>query len=107
MKSIIILFVVLLFQACNMFEKDEKILAEHENSSGETIKVCYVGLGATTNDVIQVKKSNQQKPLWVSEKYNYLQSSKLITDTSLQLVLSDTGYHNHNNKLDTIIINVK
>jgi hypothetical protein len=43
------------------------------------------------NDVIQVRKANQEKPLWVNEKYNYLESSKLINDTSLQIVLSDTG----------------
>ncbi len=90
-----------------MFEKDEKILAEHQNSAGEKIKVYYVGLGATTSDVMQVRKSSQEKPLWVSDKYNYLQSSKLVTDSSLQLVLTDTGYHNYNNKLDTVIINIK
>lgn len=90
-----------------MFEKDERLLAEYQKSDGEKIKIYYVGLGATTNDVIQIRKSSQSSPLWVSEKYNYMESSKLINDTSLQIVLSDTGYHNHNNKLDTIFINVK
>jgi hypothetical protein len=71
------------------------------------IRVYYVGFGATTSDVIQVRKANQNKPLWVNEKYNYLKSSKLINDTSLQLILSDTGYHNYNNRLDTIIVSVK
>ena len=107
MKSIIAVIIVLFSQGCTMFEKDEKLLAEHQKSDGEKIKIYYVGLGATTSDVIQVRKSNQDKPLWVSEKYNYLESSKLITDTSLRLVLTDTGYHNYNNKLDTIIVNVK
>ena len=107
MKLIIILTVVLFSQGCTLFEKDEKLLAEHQKSNGEKIKIYYVGLGATTSDVIQVRKSNQDKPIWVNDKYNYIESSKLINDSSLQLVLSDTGYHNNNNKLDTIIVNVK
>jgi hypothetical protein len=82
-------------------------LAEHKKSNGEKIKVYYVGLGATTSDVMQVRKSNQDKPLWVSDKYNYLNSSVLINDTSLQLVLSDTGYHNYNNKIDTVFVSIK
>lgn len=107
MKSIIAVIIILFSQSCTLFEKDEKVLAEHQKSNGEKIKIYYVGLGATTSDVIQVRKSNQDKPIWVNDKYNYIASSKLLNDTSLQLVLSDTGYHNYNNKLDTIIVNVK
>ena len=107
MKSIIIIAIILFSQGCTLFEKDEKVLGEHKKSNGEKIKIYYVGLGATTNDVMQVRKSNQSSPLWVSEKYNYMESSKLINDTSLQLILSDTGYHNQKIKLDTIYVNVK
>jgi hypothetical protein len=107
MKPIIVTIIILFSQACNMFEKDERLLAEHQKNNGEKIKIYYVGLGATTSDVIQIRKSNLSSPLWVSEKYNYMESSKLINDTSLQLVLSDTGYHNRNNKLDTILVIVK
>jgi hypothetical protein len=107
MKSFVTIFIILFSQGCTMFEKDETLLAEHKKSNGEKIKIYYVGLGATTSDVIQVRKANQDKPLWVNDKYNYMASSMLINDSSLQIVLSDTGYHNNNNKLDTIIINVK
>ena len=93
--------------SCTLFEKDEKLLVEHQQSTGGKIMVYYVSSGATTNDVIQVRKPNQDKPLWVSDKYNYLENSKLINDTSLQLVLSDTGYQNYNNKRDTIFVNIK
>jgi len=44
-----------------MFEKDEKLLKEHVKSNGEKIGIYYVGLGATTNDVIQVRKEGQGK----------------------------------------------
>lgn len=107
MKLIIAVLVIVFSQGCTMFEKDETLLAEHTKSNGEKIKIYYVGLGATTSDVIQVRKANQDKPLWVNDEYNYMKSSMLINDSSLQIVLSDTGYHNNNNKLDTIIINVK
>ena len=107
MKTILLVIIILLSYGCNVFDKDETLLAEHIKINGEKVQIYYVGLGATTNDVIQVKKANEEKILWVTDKYNYIQSSKLISDTSLQLVLSDTGYHNYNNKSDTIIINVK
>jgi len=103
--KIIITIVVLFVQSCTMFEKDEKILAEHQKSNGEKIKILYVGLGATTNDVIQVRKENQDTPLKVFEKYNSLESSKLINDTTLQVVLNDTGYFK--NKADTFFVSVK
>jgi hypothetical protein len=105
MKGITLITLVLLMHSCTMFEKDEKLLAEHQKSNGEKIKILYVGLGATTNDVIQVRKSNQELPIKVFEKYNYLESSKLINDTSLQIVLNDTGYYQ--NKPDTFIVDVK
>ena len=111
MKNLIVkiffLIIVYSFFGCALFEKDKILLAEHQKSNGEKIKIYYVSLGATTNDVIQVRKSNKKIPLWVNEKYNYLENSKLLNDSSLQLILSDTGFHNHNNKLDTIIVNVK
>jgi hypothetical protein len=107
MKSIMAAFIMLLSQGCTMFEKDETLLAEHKKSNGERIKIYYVGLGATTNDVLQVRKENQNKLLWANDKYNYMISSKLINDTILEIVLSDTGYHNYNNKPDTIILNVR
>ncbi|HMH33657.1 MAG TPA: hypothetical protein VK543_11535 [Puia sp.] len=85
-------------------------MEEHKMINGEIIRIYYVGLGATTKDVIQVRKiaSNQKdKLLKVFEKYNYLLSSRILNDTSLQLLLSDTGYHNYNNKVDTILVNIK
>jgi len=107
MKSFKLILLAPFFVSCHIFEKNERLLVDHTKNNGEKIEIYYVELGATTNDVIQVRKENQEKPIWVSEKYNYIKSSKLIDDTLLQLVLSDTGYHNYNNKLDTLNINVK
>jgi hypothetical protein len=97
---------IIFSHGCTLFEKDERLLGEHERTDGRKIKIYFVSLGATTNDIIQVRWPNDDKPVWSSDKYNYLVSSKLIDDFSLQLVLSDTGYHNNNNKLDTIKVTV-
>lgn len=107
MKSFLSIGLILFTHSCVMFEKDEKLLAEHQKSNGEKIKIYFVALGATTSDVIQVRSENYNDPIWVSDKYNFLESTKLVGDTLLQLVLSDTGYHSYNNKRDTIIVNVK
>jgi hypothetical protein len=106
MKLLMTLLTILLIQGCAMFDKEESLLAEHTKANGEKIKIYYVGLGATTNDVIQVKKSNKNEPLWVSDKYNCLISSMLVNDSTLQMILSDTSYHN-NTKMDTLIVNVR
>lgn len=42
-----------------------------------------MSLGGTTNDVIQVRKENENKPIKVFENFTYLISAKLLTDTSL------------------------
>jgi hypothetical protein len=55
MRIIAALF-ILFSQGCTMFETDETLLAQHKKSNGEIIKIYYVALGATTNDVIQVRK---------------------------------------------------
>lgn len=103
----LILFIILLSQGCTIFEKNERLLATHQKSNGDKILICYVSLGATTNDVIHVKKYKESQPLWVSEKYNFLKRSELINDSSLLLLVSDTGYNNYSNKMDTVLINVK
>ena len=90
-----------------MFSNDEKLLAEHTQTNGNKIKIYYVSLGATKNDILQERKDGQGNPIWVSEKYNFVASSKLIDDTSLLLILSDTCYLNKNNKFDTVLVNVK
>jgi len=107
MKAYILLTIFFVRTGCTMFNKNESLLAEHQKSTGEKIKIYYVSLGATTNDVIQVRKSNKDSSLWALDKYNYLKSSKLIGDSILEMVLSDTGFNNRNNKFDTVLVKVK
>ncbi len=106
MNRYTIAFALLILYGCNLFEKDERLLAEHLRKNGEKINIYYVSLGATTNDVIQVRKSNKDSVVWAEDKYNYLKDSKLINDTALQMVLTDTGT-NFKNELDTVNIRIK
>jgi hypothetical protein len=78
------------------------LLAKHKRTNGDEIGIYQVSMGATTNDVIQVRKKNQNKVLWVSENYNCLKHSMLISDSILQLALTDTGFNNYSNPIDTI-----
>lgn len=108
MKIIIKTLAVLVgFQSCTLFAKDERLLSEHKKANGEKIQIYFIGVGATVNEVIQVRKSGSDKILWVSDKYNCLKSSNLIDDTSLRIILTDTGFHNYDNKFDTVLVNIK
>lgn len=106
MNRYIIAFALLTVCGCNLFDKDERLLAEHSKKNGEKISIYYVSLGATTNDVIQVRKSDKDSVIWAKDKYNYLEDSKLINDTILQMILTDTGF-NFKNKPDTINFRIK
>ncbi|WP_147313953.1 hypothetical protein [Deminuibacter soli] len=105
--NITVILTTLIIQSCSLFEKDERLLTEHTTSNGQKIEIYYVGLGATTNDVIQVRKSGLKKPVWISDKYNCLKASDLINDISLRLVLTDTGFNNYTNKADTLLVDVR
>ena len=107
MKFILLFTVVVLLASC-INSKDERLLAGYEKNNGEKIKIYYVGVGVAANEVIQVRKSVKGKNeilVRVFEKYDYLESSKMLNDTSLQLVINDTGYFKH--KPDTFIVSVK
>jgi hypothetical protein len=91
-----------LILGCSIFPKQETLLAKHKRTNGDEIGIYQVSMGATTNDVIQVRKKNQNKVLWVSENYNCLKHSMLISDSILQLALTDTGFNNYSNPIDTI-----
>lgn len=104
MKFIIILLCLV---GCNFFPKEEMLLSKHQKTNGEELGVYLISLGATTSDVIQVRKTKHNKLLWVSENYNCLKNSVLLSDTILQLALTDTGFNNYSNNIDTIYVPVK
>ena len=107
MKKITALVIIILtIQGCNLSTKDEKVLAEHNQSNGNKLVVYSVSVGATANDNIQVRQENQNLPIWVSEKYDTLLNSKLVNDTSLELVLGIKKQNNQIFNIDTLHLNI-
>jgi hypothetical protein len=103
---LVTIFAFLLF-GCSIFPKQEVLLAKHKIANGDEIGIYQVSMGATTNNAIQIRKKNQNKILWASENYNCLKHSMLISDSILQLELTDTGYHNYDNPIDTIRVMIR
>lgn len=105
-KSFIILSLFFLIQGCFGFEKDETLLITHQKSNGDIIEIYFVVLGATTSDVIQVRKSSQNEPI-KAFKHNVLKKSVLLNDNELLLILSDSTYDNYLPVFDTVIVNLR
>lgn len=95
---------ITILESCNIYEKEEKVLATHTRSNGTKINIYYVDMGATTKEVIQVRLSNplHEESVLKNFEKNYLQNSKLLNDTTLMLILKDTGSVSQ----DTSIINI-
>jgi hypothetical protein len=95
--------------SCNMFEKQEQQLLTVKNKNGKTVTFYFVGLGATTDDVIQVRKvdKDNKETLLKAYEHNFLNSAKFVTRDSLVIVLSDTSIYGPSKTLDTIGIVVR
>jgi hypothetical protein len=106
-KITAVALMVLIVQSCNLHSKDETLLAEHKQSNGGKVNIYLVSVGATANDNMQVRKSGQDSPIWVSERYDTLLSSKLINDTAMELIVSAKGIHGEVGKVDTLHVAIK
>lgn len=95
MKSIISFLAIILFNGCgDMFSKDEHILGSCKINNSTTIELHYIGLGATTKDVIQVQKKTTSGNTLVKiiEGFNdtYKVEMKPLDDTLLKITFTDT-----------------
>jgi len=99
---------MLFFTSCNLFEKQEQAIETVHSTDGKTVKFYYVGLGATTKDVIQVRKvdKDNKEILIHAYEHNFLNSAKFVTKDSLMFVLSDTTMYGPSKKRDTVGIAV-
>lgn len=73
------------------------------------LRIVYVASNATVQPSIQVRKIYEKKEelLQDYERYNYLESYKLLSDTALMIVVKDTSSYFKNNRLDTMIVKLK
>ena len=85
---------------------EEKFLIEFSNYSGAKYKVFFVGGNATTEDVVQIRKIMNSSVEIIAniEGYNAVESTKLLNDSLLQLIVNDIGYAT--NLPDTVIVNL-
>jgi hypothetical protein len=91
-----------------IFDVEKTSLAKLPVSGKDyVIDISFVQAGATTEDVIQIKKvfSNGKEEIIKNfSKYNCLVKSKLIKDTIVQVILVNTYYYaNEPDTLDVII----
>ncbi|MFD2584362.1 hypothetical protein ACFSR6_17810 [Pedobacter vanadiisoli] len=108
-KLILINFLIVMLYSCGITTKDETYISSAKSSSGKIVKLYYVEVGATANDVIQVRKINKDndEELLNSYEHNFVKEFKFISADSLFLVLADTTSFGLSKKLDTIILSIK
>ena len=77
-----------------MFPKDEHLLGKYKMNNNSTIELHYIGLGATTKDIIEVRKKTADSITLVAkiEGFNdtYKVEMKSIDDTLLKIIFTDT-----------------
>lgn len=80
-----------------MFEVTEISLASHPVKSGDyTVEIKYVAAGATTEDVMQVRRVHNNGKVDIVKNiqgYNDLIYSYLRGDSVLYMMIRDTGYY--------------
>lgn len=91
-----------------MFEVESTLLKNINVSNTDfAIEICRVKGGATTKDVLQLKKvylDGHRKIIKNLDNYNQIINYFLVGD-SLTIILNDTGYFV--NRPDTFVINIK
>jgi len=109
MKKVLVYLLGVSLLSCNMFDKQEQKLLTVKNNQGKAVTFYFVALGATTDDVIQVRKVDtfKKESLLKAYEHNFLNSAKFVTRDSLVIVLSDTSIYGPSKTLDTIGIVVR
>ena len=99
-----LIFAVLFFGGCDPNGNGENLLSSFRTSKGNVISVYYVDFGATTKQTIQVRTNQvyENKGVIANYEHNYLKESRLLNDTTLFLILKDSG----SVKEDTIILQI-
>ena len=102
-----IFFILILLASC-LFEKQERLILTKKSPNGIIVKIYYVELGATTNDVIQVKKLADNKEILLKAyEHNFIKSAKFIEGNRLEMILTDTSSFGMSKKSDTVMIKLK
>jgi hypothetical protein len=105
---LIIAVIVYKWHTFKLFDVEITSLAKIPfDNKGCVIDISLVETGATTEDVIQIRKvsdNGEVQPIKSFERYNHLIDCKKINDTTILLILKDTSYYA--NQADTFKINI-
>lgn len=91
--AVLIFYVIYQLSTFSLFDDEKKVVQEVKVPNKDyLLKVYYVPSNATTESNIQVRKvkNNVEEVLKSYERFNYLNSYKIIGDT-LNLSISDTS----------------
>jgi len=75
------------------------------------LRIVHIPSNATIQSSIQIRKvynnKKDEEVLQNYERYNYLESYKLLSDTALMIVIKDTISYLGSKRLDTMIVKLK
>ncbi|WP_462267854.1 hypothetical protein [Mucilaginibacter sp.] len=112
MKKVILLtlttLTIIVF-GCDLKTKSERLILTKKSSIGQVVKFYYVEVGATANDVMQLRQvtNDSHEVLIKAYEHNLLKEVKFTSKDSLFFVLSDTTSFGLSKNSDTIKVKIK
>lgn len=103
----IIGYIIYQIATFSLFDVEMKKVAEIKvPNKSYKITLYYIAGNATAQDVIQVKKQFKEGEVILKnyERYNFVNSYEILSDTTLQLILSDTAFTER--KADTMLLKI-
>ena len=106
MKNLYLLYCLIILLSCS-FLSHPKLLKQFTLKDGTVIGIYVVYGSATTNDAIIIERKSNYTSTRVDffERYNFLDSSRLLNDTTLLIVVKDSGI-GYSNPADTFNVNL-
>jgi hypothetical protein len=108
---VFLIFNISLFSCTDTSKVKEKELSVIEvPNKPYKFRIVYIPSNATIQSSIQVRKLNviiSEELLQEFERYNYLQSYRLLNDTALMIVVKDTISYLGSQRFDTMIVKLK
>jgi hypothetical protein len=108
----ILVFVVTLSctSILNGKEKERELVVIEVPNRPYRLRIVHTPSNATIQSAIQVRKlygNKEEDVLQGYERYNFLASYKLLSDTTLMIVVKDTISYLDSNRFDTMIVKIK
>gem|GEM_PF-5706796 len=95
-KILFFLLLVLINVSCfELFNKNERLINSYKlNNSNDVIELYFIGLGTTTNNVIEIRKTNSSQTKVIKKikgpNDTYKVDIQQINDTLIKIVFTDT-----------------